>query len=144
MLPERGARWRCGVLSMPLALLCGCGSPSPGSATTAAPAARTLGARLYDGNCIACHQADGRGIPGVYPSLSGSPVVLGEPGAFARWVVKGERAPSMPAGRYSTVMPRFGWMKAEDAAALLSYLRTSFGDSSPAVDGATLAKALGD
>jgi mono/diheme cytochrome c family protein len=35
-------------------------------------------ARLDDANCIACHSQDARGIPGVYPSLVGSPVVLGD------------------------------------------------------------------
>jgi hypothetical protein len=49
----------------------------------------------------------------------------------------------MPAGRYSTQMLQFGWMKPADAAALLSYLRSNFGNSAGPVDAATVAKALG-
>jgi mono/diheme cytochrome c family protein len=100
------------------------------------------GAALFANNCTACHQENARGIPGVYPSLVGSPVVLGDPQAFAGWVVEGRRAPSMAAGRYTTSMPKFGWMKAADAAALLTYLRSSFGNSAPPVDAAAVAGAL--
>lgn len=100
------------------------------------------GARLFDGNCAACHQRDARGIPGVYPSLVGSPVLLGDPGALARWVIEGRRPPSMPAGRYATAMAKFGWMKERDAATLLTYLRSHFGNNAPAVDEATVAQAL--
>ena len=121
-------------------MLAGCSagtSPAPQTATAAG-----AGARLYEGNCISCHQQDARGIPGVYPSLVGSPVVVGDPRELARWVVKSVRPPSMPAGRYPTAMPNFGWMKAADAAALFTYLRSSFGNTAAAVDEATVLQAL--
>ena len=117
---------RCGVLLTLTGALAGC---SPG----VAPAPARAGADLYNGNCVACHQQDARGIPGVYPSLEGSPVVLGDPAAFALWVVKGRRPRSLPAGRYGTAMPQFGWMKDADVAALLTYLRTNFGNSAAPV-----------
>jgi mono/diheme cytochrome c family protein len=101
------------------------------------------GARLYNANCIACHSQDARGIPGVYPSLVGSPVVLGDPKELALWVIKGQRPPSMAAGRYPTMMMQFGWMKSGDAAALFTYVRSSFGNAAPAVDPATVAQSLG-
>jgi mono/diheme cytochrome c family protein len=100
------------------------------------------GERIYSGSCAACHQANGEGIPGVYPSLKGSPVVLGDPQALARWVIKGERPAGMPAGRYAAKMLQFGWLHDEDAAALLSFIRSSFGNAAPAVDAASIARAL--
>ena len=112
-------------------------------ANHAGPSAAEVGARIYSGNCVPCHQQTGMGIAGVYPSLAGSPVVLGDPAQLALWVVKGQRPPSMPAGRYPTQMLQFGWMKPPDAAALFSYLRSSFGNSAAPVDAATVAKALG-
>lgn len=112
------------------------GPVSPGSGTADA------GARIYNGSCIACHQQDARGVPGVYPSLVGSPVVLGDPGALALWVVKGRRPSSMPAGRYPTTMLQFGWMNAQDAAALFTYLRSSHGNEAPPVDASVVAHAL--
>jgi mono/diheme cytochrome c family protein len=113
-----------------------------GCSPAAAPPPERAGADLYNGNCIACHQQEGHGIPGVYPSLVGSPVVLGDPAVFALWVVKGRRPESMPAGRYATAMPQFGWMRDADVAALLTYLRTSFGNSAPPVAPAMLSRVL--
>jgi mono/diheme cytochrome c family protein len=126
--------------------LVGCSAgPSdlPQAAVEAVPASDT-GARIYSGSCIACHQQDARGIPGVYPSLVGSAVLLGDPKELALWVIKGRRPPSMPAGRYSTTMTQFGWMKEQDAAALLTYLRSHFGNAAPPVDAATVTRALGE
>jgi mono/diheme cytochrome c family protein len=126
-----------GVLAATL-LAGGCShGTSPGG--DAAAALPPDGARIYAGNCIACHQQDGRGIPGVYPALAGSAVVAGDPVALAAWVVHGSRPPGMPVGRYSMVMPQFPWLRAADAAALLTYLRGGFGNQAGAVDAATLA-----
>ncbi|HEV7613734.1 MAG TPA: cytochrome c [Steroidobacteraceae bacterium] len=118
--------------------LAACSGASRSGASTAG-----LGERIYSGNCVPCHQQSGAGIPGVYPSLAGSPVVLGDPAELARWVIKGQRPAGMPAGRYSTQMLQFGWMKPADAAALLSYLRLNFGNSGTSVDAAAVAKAIG-
>jgi len=130
--------------------LAACPGKHPGSPQASAPAASAggspaaqLGGRIYDGNCVPCHQQTGAGIPGVYPTLVGSPVVLGDPEELARWVLKGQRPPSMPMGRYPTQMLQFGWMKPADAAALFTYLRSNFGNSAPPVDAAAVAKALG-
>ncbi len=113
------------------------------SASRSAASTGGLGERIYSGNCVPCHQQSGAGIPGVYPSLAGSPVVLGDPAELARWVIKGQRPATMPAGRYSTQMLQFGWMKPAQAAALLSYLRLNLGNSATSVDAAAVARALG-
>ena len=118
-------------------------SPKDSGAPATTPVATQVGERIYNGNCVPCHQQSGAGIPGVYPSLAGSPVVQGDPRELALWVITGQRPVSMPVGRYSTQMLQFGWMKPADAAALFSYLRSSFGNSAPPVDAATVAKALG-
>jgi mono/diheme cytochrome c family protein len=124
--------------------LAACSAKKPGE-PRGAPAAPSsgVGERIYSGNCVPCHQQSGVGIPGVYPSLAGSPAVLGDPAELALWVIKGQRPLSMPAGRYPTQMLQFGWMKPADAAALFSYLRSNFGNSAPPVDAAAVAKALG-
>jgi mono/diheme cytochrome c family protein len=145
-------RWNTLTILALAGAVAGCPAKKPGApagnpialtaAGSAAPAAE-VGARIYSGNCVPCHQQNGAGIPGVYPTLTGSPVVLGDPAELARWVIKGQRPLSMPAGRYSTQMLQFGWMKPMDAAALFSYLRSNFGNSAPPVDAAAVAKALG-
>ena len=68
--------------------------------------------------------------------------MLGDPSAFALWVVKGRRPESMPVGRYATTMPQFGWMKDTDVAALLTYLRTHFGNAAAPVSPAALSGVL--
>jgi len=117
----------------------GAGAPAAGAASSAAD----VGARIYSGNCVPCHQPTGVGIPGVFPSLVGSPVVQGDPAELARWVIKGQRPHSMPTGRYATQMLQFGWMKPADAAALFTYLRSNFGNTAAPVDAAAVAQALG-
>jgi mono/diheme cytochrome c family protein len=128
-------------------VLAACSAKTPG-ATQASPGAPTaisteVGERIFNGNCVACHQQGAAGIPGVYPSLVRSPVVLGDPAELALWVIKGQRPASMPVGRYSTQMLQFGWLKPADAAALFTYLRSNFGNSAAPVDAATVAQALG-
>lgn len=118
----------------------GCGLAACSSRTPEAQSADT-GARLFSGSCAACHQQNGQGIPGVFPSLVGSPVVQGDPAVLARWVINGQRPLSMPPGRYPTVMLQFGWMKDAEAAALFTYLRTHFANHASAVDAASVASA---
>lgn len=131
---------RCAVLLALTGELAACSPSAPPENTPPGP--QRTGADLYSGNCVACHQQDAHGIPGVYPSLAGSPVVLGDPAAFALWVVKGRRPESMPAARYGTAMPQFGWMKDTDVAALLTYLRTHFGNGAAPVSPAALSRAF--
>jgi len=128
------------------AALAACSSKNPGEPQSAAavpPPSEAVGERIFNGNCVACHQQNGAGITGVYPTLAKSPVVLGDPVELSRWVLQGQRPASMPAGRYPTQMLQFGWMKPADAASLFTYIRSSFGNSAPPVDAAVVAKAIG-
>ena len=99
------------------------------------------GAQIYLQNCVPCHKENGAGVRKVYPSLAGSPAVLGDAGELARWILSQKRPDSIPAGRYPTQMLPFGWMKDADVAALLTYIRSSFGNAAPPVDAATIAQA---
>lgn len=128
--------WLSGVA---LVWLAGC---SAGSAPVPLDSAQR-GRQIYEGNCISCHQGDGHGIPNVYPALAGSAVANGAAAPLARWVVLGERPASIVPGRYVTRMPAYGWLGDADAAAVLTYVRTHFGNASGAVSAADIARALG-
>lgn len=117
------------------ATLAGCGSGG-GPATPPSP-----GARLYASNCLACHQKNGEGVPGVQPPLTGTPVPVGDPGELLGWVLYGERPPSLPRGRYSGVMPQFGYLSDADLATLLTYVRSSFGNAATPITPAMVAEA---
>jgi mono/diheme cytochrome c family protein len=124
------------------ALLAACQQSSPEQAAAAAGGGGAeRGAALYAQNCVPCHRENGAGVPKVFPSLSGSPAVLGDPLELAQWVLSQKRPASIPAGRYPTQMLLFGWMSNEDAAALLTYIRSHFGNSAASVDSALIAKS---
>jgi|SRR5271169_3034721 len=112
---------------------------SSAAASSAAPKER--GAQIYTQNCLPCHRENGEGVPNVYPSLAGSPAVLGDAGDLARWILSQKRPASIPAGRYPTQMLLYGWLKDADAAALLTYIRSNFGNAAPPVDAAMVAQA---
>jgi alcohol dehydrogenase (quinone), cytochrome c subunit len=123
-------------------LFAACQQSSPSKGASAAPDnGAERGATLYAQNCVPCHRENGEGLPKVFPSLSGSPAVLGDPVELAQWVLSQKRPASIPAGRYPTQMLLFGWMNDEDAAALLTYIRAHFGNSAAPVDAALIAKS---
>jgi mono/diheme cytochrome c family protein len=127
-----------------LALVAGCrqsSSTAPSGASAPAGAAADRGAALYAQNCVPCHHENGEGLPKVFPSLSGSAAVVGDPVELAQWILSQKRPASIPAGRYPTQMLLFGWMSDPDAAALLTYIRSHFGNSAPPVDAAMIAKS---
>ncbi len=96
----------------------------------------TLGQRVYLRNCAVCHQPDGQGIPRQYPPLAGSEWVLSQEwrgdahlvsillhGVEGALVVRGQV--------YNSAMPAWKILRDEDLAAVLNYLRTSWGNSAP-------------
>jgi mono/diheme cytochrome c family protein len=103
--------------------------------------ADTPGARLYLSTCSACHRGDGSGIDGLQPPLAGTPVAVGDPATLLAWVMYGRRPAALPRGAYAGVMPQFAYLADDDLAALLSYVRSSFGNRAPPVTAAMVAAA---
>ena len=96
------------------------------------------GANLYIDHCMACHQSQGRGIPGVFPPLAGNGVVLApDPADILKAILLG-----IPAQNGSVPMPSFaGNMNDEQIGALANYLRTSWGNAAaPNATAAIVAK----
>ena len=111
---------------------CGQGSGSGGGSATATP-----GARVYLQNCIGCHGPNGQGM-GMQPALPGSATVNGEATALAAWVMFGIRPATSPAGKYQPLMPQFHYLKDEELAAVLTHLRSQWGNAAPAIEIATI------
>lgn len=97
------------------------------------------GARVYAVHCVACHQRNGRGLGETQPSLVGTPTVAGDPEALIRWTAFGERPPGLVRGRTLVLMPQFHWLSDDDLAAVLTYVRSEFGNDYPAITAAQVA-----
>ena len=119
-------------------------SASPAPSTVATAAAAPDGRQLYQ-RCAVCHQPTGQGMPGTFP-----PVALSEWAAAAnaalpiRVVLHGLQGPITVKGqKYNGTMPAFGTgqpMNDADVAAVLSYVRSSWGNKASAVSAEDVAK----
>lgn len=75
-------------------------------------------------NCVACHGAEGKGIPNVFPALAGSKIATGPVEGHIKAVLNG-----LATGKFAAQMPAFAaQMNDTDIAALVTYERNSFGN----------------
>lgn len=78
------------------------------------------GESVYNASCAACHQANGQGIPGAFPSLVGTPIVKGSVEGHIDIVLK---------GKPGTAMTAFGSQLSDrDLAAVVTYERNAWGN----------------
>jgi cytochrome c oxidase subunit II len=78
------------------------------------------GQKTYEANCVACHQANGKGTPPAFPPLAGSKTVNGPKEGHIDTVLN---------GRPGTAMAPFGkQLNDTDIAAVISYERNSWGN----------------
>lgn len=99
-----------------------------GDASTVAASTNISGADLYTTYCGACHQADGKGLPGAFPPLAQSTIVTGDDlDRYVDIIMNGvDRSPEY------AVMPPIGTMNnltPEQVAAIINHERTSFGNA---------------
>ena len=95
-----------------------------GAATAAA------GEKVFITNCSSCHQANGKGQPGVFPPLAGNVVVTGSPTAVIHIVKDGLTGKVVVAGTtYNGTMPPWkSTLSASDIAAVITYVRSAWGN----------------
>jgi cytochrome c oxidase subunit 2 len=101
-------------------------SKKQGAAAAAADNTRTFtqeelmarGEQVYSANCAACHQANGMGVPGAFPAISGSKVATGPIEDHIKLVLN---------GKPGTAMAAFGGQLSEaDVAAVVTYQRNAW------------------
>jgi mono/diheme cytochrome c family protein len=102
-------------------------------------ATRQRGATLYMDHCGGCHQALGRGIPGVFPPLAGNGVVIApDPANILKVVLAG-----IPARGGYVPMPAFAsQLTDQQIADIVNYVRTSWGNSAAPNSNATAVAKL--
>ena len=95
----------------------------------------------YDANCSSCHMPDGKGVPGQQPPLQGSRFLAGPPQQLIRLVLEGSawRTDKRPA--WPNEMPTFEDLPDDEIAAVLTYVRGSFGNKAGPVTAAQVKAA---
>src|SRR5690349_13397935 len=110
--------------SLPLWMLVACFASAPTSADEP-----TAGQLLYRKHCLACHQADGGGVPNMQPAIAGGTWVKGDAQALALFVMTGGfDSAARKESSVGNVMPPFRQLPDADLAAILSFIRQKFGD----------------
>ena len=85
---------------------------------------KTRGEKVFNGNCAACHQANGAGVPNAFPSLVNSKLVLGAKADQIALVLNGRK------GQFTatSVMPPQNVLSDVDIAAAITYSRNAWGN----------------
>ncbi|MDQ6780772.1 MAG: cytochrome c [Candidatus Eremiobacteraeota bacterium] len=104
------------------------------------------GQALYLDNCTACHNPDGRGVPDVFPPLTGSAAIQADnPGTVIHVVLAGARMAAPLSRPTGLAMPGFSWkLDDREIADVVNYARHAWGNRAPLVDAATVAAVRKD
>jgi len=87
------------------------------------------GKKVYEAQCAACHQPDGKGLPPTFPSLAGSKVVNAPLFTPDGKVAKDSHADRVMNGKEGTAMQAFkNTLSDLDLAAVITFERNSFGN----------------
>ena len=87
------------------------------------------GEQIYKTKCIACHQANGQGLPGAFPTLVGSQFLLNQKTLAVSQVLNGSlKVAANKTIKYPAPMPPQVDTK-DDAVAVINYVLGNFGNN---------------
>jgi len=123
-------------------------APDPKDAAIAVHQAEVAGAsngaRVFAAACLACHQADGKGLPGAFPPLAGSDFLEADPQRAIGIVLHGLTGPVTVNGKeYNSVMPPMTQLSDTEIADVLSYVMSAWGNDFGIVTAADVAAVRG-
>src|SRR5690606_1426426 len=99
------------------------------------------GQLLYTQNCASCHQPNGEGLKGAFPSLKGSPIVLGDDlELFVNIIMKGYDA--RPEYAVMNAVGLDNNLTAEEVTAIINHERTSWGNEAEPVSAEEVKKII--
>ena len=98
------------------------------------------GLAIYQANCSACHGAEGKGAPQLFPALAGSALVQQTSAeTLAHLVLKGSQGAGTAGAKTTPSMPSLGWrLNDQQVADVLTYIRNSWGNAAPSVGPGTV------
>ena len=91
------------------------------------------GKSVYTNNCLTCHMADGLGVDGLNPPLVKTDYVLGDKARLTKVLLNGLQGVDVGGEQYHNVMPAQESLTDAQIAAVLTYVRNSFGNKASAV-----------
>ena len=87
---------------------------------------------LREGHCVTCHQPDGKGLDPAFPSIENSPWVTGDNERLIKVAMYGMMgALEIKGKKYDGQVPMTpfgGMLKDDELAAVLTFVRNSFGN----------------
>jgi len=96
------------------------------------------GKQVFMGLCFACHQPDGKGLPGAFPPLAGSDFLLADHERAVRIVLKGLTGPVTVNGQTinSVMPPQEAVLTDAQIADVLTFVLNSWGNTGDALSAA--------
>jgi len=92
------------------------------------------GKAVYTQNCATCHQVDGHGVQNMNPPLIQTSYVLGDKTKLINIILNGfNEDVEINGNTYSNTMPSHDFLKDQEIADVLTYIRNSFGNKASAV-----------
>jgi len=100
------------------------------------------GKKVYDMYCLSCHMEDGNGVPRMNPPLSKTKWVLGDKKKLIAVILNGmDEEIDINGQSYSNTMAPHDYLKDQEIADVLTYIRNSFGNKASAVTTADVKAA---
>lgn len=101
------------------------------------------GAALYATHCQTCHQPNGKGLPGAFPALAGSSVVLDEDiEIFVDIIMNGYNARANEGYGPMPAVGKTANLTAEEIAAIMTHERTNWGNDAAEVSADEVKKIM--
>lgn len=129
-----------------LLLLSACGGNTTNSVSQTVPASSISdeGKNVYLKYCLACHQTDGSGVPGMYPPLKNSDWLGKDKEILIRQVLEGKQGIIVVNGnQYNQIMPKQNFLTDKQVANVLSYVRKEMGNQTDSVTVSEVMKVRG-
>jgi len=100
------------------------------------------GKAVYTKYCLVCHQANGSGVPGMYPPLSKGSWAGKDPAELVLIITKGLSGKVEVNGEvYKSAMPAQVQLTDQEIADVLSFVRSNFGNSFDPVNAEMVKKS---
>ncbi len=102
--------------------------------TPSSKASAMRGKKIYTTYCLACHQADGAGVPRMNPPLIKTEYVNGNKERLINIILKGLNDPiEINGDEYSNPMASHAFLNDQQVADVLSFIRSNFGNKSGSI-----------